>query len=244
MVAVVVMMAGAAKLHVMRMLSMWSSTVALMVASLEVRLDELGVRVVMMTINLFHVVHEVLVIHVVKRVDEVALALELVLLVVGHNGVDRVLNVVLLARVALMHAFSSLDDVRSVRCPEIWLLGSLVLRLLLLLLLSLSLTLLTLLLGCPSLMLDTSCLRSLGKILLLLLLDSRCSLDGITVHRLLLLDLLVTASMLLRLLLFDGFLSHRAVLRRSTRPGSPHGLALAHLVFLLLGGFSLLLRLL
>ena len=222
---------------------MWSSTVALMVASLEVRLDELGVWVVMMTINLLHVVHEVLVIHVVKRVDEVALALELVLLVVGHNGVDRVLNVVLLARVALMQALSSLDDVRSVRCPEIWLLGSLVLRLLLLLM-SLSLTLLTLLLSCPSQVLDTSCLRSLRKILLLLLLGGRCSLDSITVHRLLLLDLLVTASMLLRLLLFDGFLSHRAVLRRSTRSRSSHGLVLAYLVFLLLGGFSLLLRLL
>ena len=150
---------------------MWGATVALMVASLKVRLDELGVRVVMMTSNLFHVVHEVLIIHVVKRVDEVALALELVLLVVGHNGVDRVLNVVLLARVALMHALSSLNDVRSVRCPEIWLLGSLVLRLLLLLL-RLSLTLLTLLLSCPSLVLDAPCLRSLGKILLLFLLGS------------------------------------------------------------------------
>ena len=234
MVAVMVMMACATQLHVMRMLSMWSPTVTLMVASLEVRLDELGVRVVLvMTTYLFHVVHKVLVIHIVKRVDEVALALELVLLVVGHNGVDRVLNVVLLARVALMHALSSLDDVRSVRCPEIWLLGSLVLRLLLLL--SLSLTLLTLLLSCPSLVLDTSCLRSLRKILLLLLLGGRCSLDGITVHRLLLLDLLVSASMLLRLLLFDGFLSHRAILRRSTRSGSPHRLVLvAHLVFLLL----------
>ena len=242
MVPVVVMMALAAKLHAMRMLSVWGATVALMVTSLEVRLDELGVRVVMMTSNLFHIVHEVLIIHVVKRVDEVALALELVVLVVGHNGMDRVLNVVLLARVALMHALSSLNDVRSVRGPEIWLLGSLVLRLLLLL--TLSLTLLTLLLSCPSLVLDTSCLRSLGEILLLILLGSRCSLDGIAVHCLLLLDLLVTASMLLRLLLFDGFLSHRAVLRWSTRSRSPHGLILASLVFLLLRGLSLLLRLL
>ena len=244
MVPVVVMMALAAKLHAMRMLSVWGATVALMVTSLEVRLDELGVRVVMMTSNLFHIVHEVLIIHVVKRVDEVALALELVVLVVGHNGMDRVLNVVLLARVALMHALSSLNDVRSVRGPEIWLLGSLVLRLLLLLLLSIRLTLLTLLLSCPSLVLDTSRLRSLGEILLLLLLGGRCSLDGIAVHCLLLLDLLVTASMLLRLLLFDGFLSHRAVLRWSTRSGSPHGLILASLVFLLLRGLSLLLRLL
>ena len=170
MVAVMVMMACATQLHVMRMLSMWSPTVALMVASLEVRLDELGVRVVVMTTYLFHVVHKVLVIHIVERVDEVALALELVLLVVGHNGMDRVLHVVLcLARVALMHTLSSLNDVRTVRCPESWLLGSLVLRLLLLLL-TLSLTLLTLLLSCPSLVLDAPCLRSLGKILLLILL--------------------------------------------------------------------------
>ena len=82
MVPVVVMMALAAKLHAMRMLSVWGTTVALMVTSLEVRLDELGVRVVMMTSNLFHIVHEVLIIHVVKGVDEVALALELVVLVV------------------------------------------------------------------------------------------------------------------------------------------------------------------
>ena len=183
-----------------------------------------------MTSNLFHVVHEILVIHIVKRVDEVALALEIMLLVVGDNRVDRVLNVVLLARVALLHALSSLNDVRTVRCPEIWLLGSLVL----LLLLRLSLSLLTLLLSCSSLVLDASCLtRSLGKILALLLLGSRCSLDGITVHRLLLLDLLVSVCMLLRLLLLDGFLIHRTFLRRSTRSGSPHRLVLAHLFFLL-----------
>ena len=166
MVAVMVMVTCTAQLHVMWMLAMWSSTVALMVASLEVWLDELRVRVVVMATNLFHVVHEVLVIHVVKRVDEVTLALELVLLVIRHNRVDRVLHVVLLARVALMYALSSLNDVSTVWCPKGWLLGNLVL------LLSLSLTLLTLLLSYPSLVLDSSCLRSLGKILLLLLLRS------------------------------------------------------------------------
>ena len=85
----------AAQLDVVRVLPV-SATEALMAALQVVRLDEMSLRVVMaLMTQLFHVMHEVLVIHVVKRVDEVAFArvLELVLLVGGHDRVDRLLVV-------------------------------------------------------------------------------------------------------------------------------------------------------
>ena len=197
--------------------------------------------------NLFHISHEVLVIHIVKCVDwVVAITLELLLLVAWHNRNDRVLDEVLLAWVTLLHALLSLKHHTSVRCTKIRLLGYLLLLLLLLLRL-LDLSLLACLLSSSHstlLVMGFKCLiRSLGKIQVLFLLSSRCSLMSFTF--LLLLSLLgVAASLLLRVLFIIRFLrDRRRILRRSSRSWSPHRLILGHLFLFWDGSFSLLLRL-